>query len=104
MNLNFWANKRGSKDKQELLACIKFAGNKAEKVYPNKDFTEFVTIDDEGEIYFLKAKELIATNGCETDAFNDFNGNVQIWQRIRVLFLFFYYMIVYSFYRTLIYT
>lgn len=78
MNLNFWANKRGSKDKQELLACIKFAGNKAEKVYPNKDFTEFVTIDDEGEIYFLKAKELIATNGCETDAFNDFNGNVQI--------------------------
>uniref|UniRef100_A0A336KW62 CSON000568 protein n=1 Tax=Culicoides sonorensis TaxID=179676 RepID=A0A336KW62_CULSO len=53
VNDNLWTNKRGSSDKPELLACIRLSGQ-AEKIVSNKDFTQFVTVDNEGEIYHLR--------------------------------------------------
>lgn len=50
---NLWYNKRGSSDKPELLACIRLSGQ-AEKIVANTDFTQFVTVDNEGEIYHLR--------------------------------------------------
>lgn len=48
-----WTGKSGASTKPELLSCIKFVGNTAEKVYVNQAFTKFITIDSEGEIYYL---------------------------------------------------
>lgn len=50
---NLWQNKKGASDKQELLACIRLSGQ-AEKIVANTDFTQFVTVDNEGEIYHLR--------------------------------------------------
>lgn len=55
---NYWQNKRGPANKPELLACIKFVGNKAEKFYANKNFTQFNVIDNEGVYYHLTLLEL----------------------------------------------
>lgn len=53
VNDNLWQNKKGSSDKPELLACIRLSGQ-AEKIVANTDFTQFVTVDNEGEIYHLR--------------------------------------------------
>lgn len=50
---NLWQNKKGPSDKPELLACIRLSGQ-AEKIVANADFTQFVTVDNEGEIYHLR--------------------------------------------------
>lgn len=50
---NPWMGKTGALAKPELLSCIKFVGSVAEKIYKNKTFTKFITIDNEGEIYYL---------------------------------------------------
>lgn len=50
---NPWIGKTGALAKPELLSCIKFVGNVAEKIYTNNKFTKFITIDNEGEIYYL---------------------------------------------------
>lgn len=49
-----WLGKRGPSIKPELFSCIKFVGNRAENIYANVAFDTFLTIDDEGEIYFLR--------------------------------------------------
>lgn len=51
---NPWTGKCGSTLKPELLSCIKFVGSSAEKIFINESFTKFITVDNEGEIYFLK--------------------------------------------------
>lgn len=52
-HVNPWIGKRGASNKLELLSCIKFVGNAAEKIYANQQFTKFITIDSDGEIYYL---------------------------------------------------
>lgn len=52
---NPWIGKTGTSEKPELLACIKFVGSSAEKLYANHAFDTFITVDNEGVIYFLKA-------------------------------------------------
>lgn len=51
---NPWCGKSGASDKPELLSCIKFVGNSAEKLYTNHAFDKFITIDNEGEIYYIR--------------------------------------------------
>ena len=68
---NPWQNKIGSTDKRELLSCIKFVGKYAKKVFCNKDFTRFITIDNEGNIYYLRLVE----DSPMTSLSIDFNGN-----------------------------
>lgn len=56
---NYWEEKIGPSDKPELLSCIKFIGNNAERLRFNRArFDHFVTIDDEGNIYILSTKDL----------------------------------------------
>lgn len=52
-NPNPWYGKSGASDKPELLSCIKLVGSSAEKIFTNRKFTKFITIDNEGEIYYL---------------------------------------------------
>lgn len=59
---NPWSEKIGSVEKPELLSCIKFVGSSAEKIFTNKNFTKFITIDNEGEVYFLQALQSIEEN------------------------------------------
>lgn len=53
--LNPWIGKTGTSEKPELLSCIKFVGSSAEKLYANEAFNTFITVDNEGVIYFLRA-------------------------------------------------
>ncbi|KAH8384633.1 hypothetical protein KR093_003777, partial [Drosophila rubida] len=55
--VSFWSHKRGSDKLPELLACIKFVGNEARRLYTNMDFTQFYVIDDECVFYHLKVLE-----------------------------------------------
>lgn len=71
---NPWSNKRGPSDKPELLTCIKFVGNKAEKFFANDEFTQFNTIDNEGVYYHLCVLDMhnqteagVHTNGQNHD-------------------------------------
>ncbi|XP_059607812.1 uncharacterized protein LOC132255707 [Phlebotomus argentipes] len=48
-----WEGRMGASEKPELLSCVKFAGNCATKLHYDKNFTRFLAIDDEGEIYVL---------------------------------------------------
>lgn len=52
-----WANCIGPPSKPELLSCIKFIGNSAKKLKVNDKFTQFLTIDSEGDIYYLKLRK-----------------------------------------------
>jgi apoptotic protease-activating factor len=54
---NPWQQKTGTSDKPELLACIKFVGNEARQLFVNEEFTKFLTIDNEGNIFFLRLIE-----------------------------------------------
>lgn len=53
--INPWLYKTGPSEKPELLSCIKFVGSSAGKFYANREFNTFITVDNEGVIYFLKA-------------------------------------------------
>lgn len=64
---NPWTGKLGPTEKPELLACIQLIGNSADQIFTNKHFTKFVTIDDEGEVYYLQ---------IFSDISNDRNGNI----------------------------
>lgn len=55
---NPWIGKCGTIHKPELLSCIKFVGSSAEKIFINKTFTAFITIDNEGEVYYLRTLDL----------------------------------------------
>lgn len=52
-----WIGKLGPTGKEELLVCYKFNGNAAKQIFTNATFTQFLTIDDFGEIYFLKVPD-----------------------------------------------
>lgn len=52
--INPWIGKIGASDKPELLSCIKLVGGSANKFYTDDNFTKFLTIDLEGNIYFLR--------------------------------------------------
>lgn len=64
---NPWTGKLGPTEKPELLSCIQLIGNSADQIFTNKMFTKFVTIDDEGEVYYLQ---------IFSDISNDHNGNM----------------------------
>lgn len=66
-----WSKKTGPPHKRELLSCIKFLGKSAKKVVINEDFTRFVTIDNEGNIYHLR----LINQSDEYQLAIDFNGN-----------------------------
>lgn len=66
-SVNPWTGKLGPTEKPELLACIQLIGNSADQIFTNKNFTKFVTIDDEGEVYYLQ---------IFSDISNDRNGNI----------------------------
>lgn len=66
---DYWEDKTGASDKRELLACIKFVGNSATKLVTNAEFNQFITIDNEGDIYALQTTSpagAAATNGTMT--------------------------------------
>lgn len=52
--INQWVGKIGASDKPELLSCIKLVGGSANKFFTDDNFTKFLTIDLEGNIYFLR--------------------------------------------------
>lgn len=66
---NYWDDKKGAPDKEELLACIKFVGNSATKLVTDKDFNQFITIDNEGDIYALITRRDSKNGGGITDRF-----------------------------------
>lgn len=68
---NPWRGKTGSTDKPELLSCIKLVAKSAKKIIFNDDFTRFVTIDNEGNVYHLRLIDESSDNQLTID----FNGN-----------------------------
>lgn len=68
---NPWHNKTGASDKPELLSCIKLVAKSAKKIICNDEFTRFVTIDNEGNIYHLRMIE----DALDRQLTVDFNGN-----------------------------
>lgn len=56
---NIWSGMLGPSNKPELLACIKYVGNRADQIFSNEAFTSFLTVDDEGEIYFLRICDVL---------------------------------------------
>lgn len=53
---NPWMGKIGTLEKPELLACTKLVGSSAEKIFANQAFNTFITVDNEGVMYFLRAE------------------------------------------------
>lgn len=70
---NPWLLKAGSSDKPELLSCIKFVAKSAKRIIFNDDFTRFITIDNEGNIYHLRMIGETLDEGNQVRI--DFNGN-----------------------------
>jgi hypothetical protein len=68
---NPWKNKTGSSEKPEILSCIKLVAKMAKKIVCSDDFSRFVTIDNEGNIYHLR---LVRDEG-ETQITVDHNGH-----------------------------
>jgi apoptotic protease-activating factor len=68
---NPWSKKIGSIDRPELLSCIKFIGKSAKKVIFNDKFDRFVTIDNEGNVYYLR----LVTDVNDSQITIDYNGN-----------------------------
>lgn len=70
---NPWHKKTGAADKPELLSCIKLVAKSAKRLICNDDFTRFITVDNEGNIYHLR----LMTNSSESEGQMtiDFNGN-----------------------------
>uniref|UniRef100_A0A182K738 APAF-1 helical domain-containing protein n=1 Tax=Anopheles christyi TaxID=43041 RepID=A0A182K738_9DIPT len=48
-----WYDKRGSTVKPHLLSCIKLIG-RAKRLIMNREFSKFLTMDDEGYIHYLR--------------------------------------------------
>uniref|UniRef100_A0A182UM53 APAF-1 helical domain-containing protein n=1 Tax=Anopheles merus TaxID=30066 RepID=A0A182UM53_ANOME len=48
-----WFDKRGSTVKPHLLSCIKLIG-RAKRLIMNREFSKFLTMDDEGYIHYLR--------------------------------------------------
>lgn len=70
---NPWQKKTGPADKPELLSCIKFVAKSAKRIICNDEFTRFVTLDNEGNVYHLR---MISDNfDSENQLGIDFNGN-----------------------------
>lgn len=71
---NPWNKKIGAVDQPELLSCVKFIGKSAKKVIVNDEFDQFVTIDNEGNVYYLRL--ITDVNRYEsTQVSIDYNGN-----------------------------
>lgn len=68
---NPWRKKTGASDKRELLSCIKLVAKSAKRIIFNEDFTRFVTIDNEGNIYHLR----MINETFENQLTIDLNGN-----------------------------
>ena len=68
---NPWRGKTGSSDKPELLSCIKLVAKSAKRIIYNEDFTRFVTIDNEGNIYHLR----LIDEASDRQLTVDHNGN-----------------------------
>ncbi|KAL5287911.1 hypothetical protein ACFFRR_008635 [Megaselia abdita] len=58
---NLWNGKKGISGKPELITCVKFNGNKVEKLCCNENFTRFNTIDDSGGYYDLQVKQIVSS-------------------------------------------
>lgn len=71
---NPWRKKAGSHEKPELLSCIKLVAKSAKQIVCNNDFTRFVTIDNEGNIYHLR----MVCDSLDGDSQKtiDFNGSL----------------------------
>lgn len=69
--LNPWSRKTGSNERPEILSCHKLIGKSAKKVIVNDEFDKFLTIDNEGNIYYLR---LITKSSDNNETF-DHNGN-----------------------------
>lgn len=70
---NPWRKKTGASEKPELLACIKLVAKSAKKIICNDEFTRFVTIDNEGNVYHLRM--ITDSFESENQLTIDFNGN-----------------------------
>lgn len=68
---NPWHKKTGASDKPELLSCIKLVAKSAKRIICNDEFTRFVTIDNEGNIYHLR----MIKDATDQQLTVDFNGN-----------------------------
>lgn len=68
---NPWHGKTGSSDKPELLSCIKLVAKSAKRIIYNEDFTRFVTIDNEGNVYHLRLIDETSDSQLPVD----YNGN-----------------------------
>lgn len=66
-----WSKKTGSMEKPALLSCIKLLAKSAKRIVHNEDFTRFVTIDNEGNIYHLR----LITEATGSQVTIDFNGS-----------------------------
>lgn len=70
---NPWRRKTGPSEKPELLSCTKLVAKSAKRIIFNDDFTRFVTIDNEGNIYHLRI--ISETADDDNQLTIDFNGN-----------------------------
>ena len=68
---NPWLKKTGSAEKLELLSCVKLLAKSAKRIVHNDDFTRFVTIDNEGNIYHLR----LIDEALNDQLTIDFDGN-----------------------------
>lgn len=73
---NPWSNKTGPLDKPELLSSHKLIGKSAKKVIFNDEFEKFVTIDNEGNIYYLRLIKNSSNNSNASGGGYDGNGNL----------------------------
>lgn len=49
-----WSDKTGKNEKPYLLSAIKLQGLHADFLSASPDFTSFVTVDNNGEIYIMR--------------------------------------------------
>lgn len=56
-DVNPWLGKVGNPEDVDLLSCIKLIGNSVDQFFCFNNFTKFVSIDDDGNIYYLRVQE-----------------------------------------------
>jgi apoptotic protease-activating factor len=74
---NPWNKKSGSLEKPEMLSCIKLVAKMAKKIVCSEDFTRFVTIDNEGNIYYLRLVKDNTKNQMKVDTDASLGQNLQ---------------------------